>query len=357
LETVKRATIKDIARLAGVSLGSVHFALMGKDGVSDKTRRRILKIAKEINYRPNSSAAALKRKQLRIAAAFPDTKDDNRFYYTGIWQGIRDYFNAVSDLNIACVEVPYKHYINDSTDELAELLEKEEINGLLTVGYLDRRGEISIQRFIERNIPVVLVTNDIPQPGRLCCVQPEYRITGSMLAEFISRQIGDGAGILLLAGDKGVPSHYTLVEGFDSYMDGEKRKNPVYKIYAGETRAADREALIETLKGKKPAACCCVNARGSVLMGEAIRQAGLAGKIIAVGSDLFLENLRFLREGIFTNLLHKNTYLQAYVASKCLIEFLVKDIRPPSELINVGSEIVFQSNASMFKNGFAQLLL
>jgi LacI family transcriptional regulator len=330
---------------------------MGKEGVGEKTRRRILNIAKKINYHPNSSAAALKRKQLQIAAAFPGTNNDNRFYYTGIWQGVRDYFNSARDLNINCIEVPYKNYINDSTDELSDLLDSEKIHGLVTVGYLDRRGEISIERFIERNIPVALVTNDIPNPGRLCCVQPEYHVTGRLLAEFITRQISADSGILLLAGDDKVPSHYTMVKGFLSFMEDNKFRNPVHRIYSTGAGGAEKKNLLEVLDREKPAACCCVNARGSVLMGTAIREAGLAGKIIAVGSDLFRENFRFLRDGVFTNLLHKNTYMQTYVAAKCLIDYLVKGLRPPAEVINVGSEIVFQSNASMFKNGFTQLLL
>lgn len=338
-------------------MGSVHCALMGKEGVSQKTRQRVLNIAKKINYRPNSSAAALKRKQLQIAAAFPGTNDDNRFYYTGIWQGVRDYFKAARDLNINCIEIPYKNYINDSTDELSELSENEEIHGLVTVGYLDRRGEISIQRFIERNIPVVLVTNDAPGPGRICCVQPEYRVTGRMLAEFITRQIPAASVILLWAGDARVPSHYAIVEGFQSFMADRKLSNPVHRIYSAGSREADRKILLEAFRRERPDACCCVNARGSVLMGAVIKEAGMTGKIVAVGSDLFKENLRFLQDGVFTSLVHKNPYLQAYVAAKCLIDYLVKDLRPPSELINVGSELVFQSNASMFKNGFSQLLL
>jgi LacI family transcriptional regulator len=111
------------------------------------------------------------------------------------------------------------------------------------------------------------------------------------------------------------------------------------------------------LAQKKPAACFCVNARGSVLMGKTITEMALTEKIIAVGSDIFKESLGFLKRGVFTNLLHKNTYIQAYVAAKYLADFLLKDIRPPGEIINVGTELVFQSNAFMFKNGFSQLLL
>jgi LacI family transcriptional regulator len=352
----KRTTIKDIAKLAGVSPWSVHCALLGKEGIGEQTRLHILNIAKQKNYCPNSSAAALKRKQIRIAAAFPDIKDDNRFYYTGIWQGIRDYFNAVRDWNIVCVEIPYKNHVV-SIDELSNHPEIKGINGILTVGYLDRRGEIPIGPFIEQNIPVVLVTNDIPNSGRLCCVQPEYRVTGRMLAEYIVRQIPRNSGILLWAGDEQSPSHSDIVKGFYSYLKSKGHNNPVHKLYSSWEKKTDRKNINLVLGQEKPAACFCVNARGSVLMGEAIMETALSGKIIAIGSDIFKENLRYLKRGVFTNLVHKNTYMQAYAAAKGLVDFLLRDIRPPAEVINVGSELVFQSNASMFRNGFSQLLL
>ncbi len=56
---MKRPTIADIARRAGVSKGAVSYALNGQPGVSDATRRRILAIAKEIGWKPHSAARAL----------------------------------------------------------------------------------------------------------------------------------------------------------------------------------------------------------------------------------------------------------------------------------------------------------
>lgn len=55
----KRPTIEDIARRAGVSKGAVSFALNNRPGVSPATRQRILDIAHELNWRPNSAARAL----------------------------------------------------------------------------------------------------------------------------------------------------------------------------------------------------------------------------------------------------------------------------------------------------------
>ncbi|MEO3814502.1 LacI family DNA-binding transcriptional regulator [Sphaerisporangium sp. B11E5] len=56
---MKRPTIADIARQAGVSKGAVSYALNGQPGVSASTRARIVAIAEEIGWRPNSAARAL----------------------------------------------------------------------------------------------------------------------------------------------------------------------------------------------------------------------------------------------------------------------------------------------------------
>ncbi|MFY9864115.1 MAG: LacI family DNA-binding transcriptional regulator, partial [Trebonia sp.] len=56
---MKRPTIADIAQRAGVTKAAVSFALNGQPGVSKATRERILAIAKEIGFQPNSAARAL----------------------------------------------------------------------------------------------------------------------------------------------------------------------------------------------------------------------------------------------------------------------------------------------------------
>ena len=55
------AGIRDVARLAGVSVASVSFALNGQPGVAEQTRRRILAAAAELGYRANPQAQALRR--------------------------------------------------------------------------------------------------------------------------------------------------------------------------------------------------------------------------------------------------------------------------------------------------------
>ena len=59
---MRRPTIADIAQRAGVTKAAVSFALNGQPGVSAATRERILAIAAEIGFEPNSAARALVRR-------------------------------------------------------------------------------------------------------------------------------------------------------------------------------------------------------------------------------------------------------------------------------------------------------
>ncbi|WP_433391038.1 LacI family DNA-binding transcriptional regulator [Micromonospora sp. KLBMP9576] len=56
---MKRPTIADVARRAGVSKGAVSYALNGQPGVSAATRQRILAIAAEIGFNPSRAARSL----------------------------------------------------------------------------------------------------------------------------------------------------------------------------------------------------------------------------------------------------------------------------------------------------------
>ena len=55
----ERIRIKDIARLADVSVGTVDRVLHGRTGVSEASRKRVEEILKQLDYQPNMYASAL----------------------------------------------------------------------------------------------------------------------------------------------------------------------------------------------------------------------------------------------------------------------------------------------------------
>ena len=55
----RRPTLADVAARAGVSKGAASFALNGRTGVSETTRRRVLDVAEQLGWSPNNAARAL----------------------------------------------------------------------------------------------------------------------------------------------------------------------------------------------------------------------------------------------------------------------------------------------------------
>ena len=67
-------TIKDVAKIANVSITTVSRVSNGNKGVSAKTRRRVLNAIKELGYSPSAMASGLKtRISKSIGIAVPDT--------------------------------------------------------------------------------------------------------------------------------------------------------------------------------------------------------------------------------------------------------------------------------------------
>lgn len=71
-----KITIRDVARRAGVSVGTASRAMNAAPGVMDKTRAQVQEAAAELGYRPNAAARALRsRSQRLIGCLFSDLEN------------------------------------------------------------------------------------------------------------------------------------------------------------------------------------------------------------------------------------------------------------------------------------------
>ncbi|MBO0995664.1 LacI family DNA-binding transcriptional regulator [Bacillus sp. SD088] len=86
-------TLKDIAKISGVSPATVSLALSGDKRVNIKTRKHVEEVAKKLNYVPNEIGRSLRSKKAdTIALIFPDTTH-NAFthpYFVDLLEGIMD---------------------------------------------------------------------------------------------------------------------------------------------------------------------------------------------------------------------------------------------------------------------------
>ena len=110
------ATIYDIAKLCKVSTATVSRALNGSDHpINPQTREKILNIAKELNYRPNTIARSLASGKTRtIALLIPTITND---FYTQIAEAMEDGLTNAGYITYLCNTrrsiVKETEYIND----------------------------------------------------------------------------------------------------------------------------------------------------------------------------------------------------------------------------------------------------
>lgn len=95
----ERIRIKDIARLADVSVGTVDRVLHGRTGVSESSRKRVEEILKQLDYQPNMYASALaSNKKYLFICMLPQHKDGD--YWTDVEQGMKSAVETFSDFHI-----------------------------------------------------------------------------------------------------------------------------------------------------------------------------------------------------------------------------------------------------------------
>ena len=101
----KQATITEIARRAGVSIGTVDRVLHNRSGVSDKSRKKIQAILDEVGYKINlhTSAIAL-RKEYHIIISVPHSEPGE--YWDSLLTGTRQAMEEYSDIHIVCDVLP-----------------------------------------------------------------------------------------------------------------------------------------------------------------------------------------------------------------------------------------------------------
>jgi len=164
--TIKgKATSLDIAHLAGVSQPTVSRALRGSPMVNADTRARILRIARELNYKVDKNASSLRLRNAGTLALlfFEDpTNDDsmiNPFFHAMLGSITRACALHGRDLLVSFQQL--------STDWQADYEDSNKADGIILLGYGDyHESRDRLQRLVEQGTHFVRWGAALPdQPG------------------------------------------------------------------------------------------------------------------------------------------------------------------------------------------------
>ena len=174
-------TIRDIARIAGVTPGTVSRALNNNSLVNKDTRERILRIADDLNYSPNLVARRLsKGKTFAIGVIVPFfTRPSVSERLDGVVSLLS---NSPYDLVIHNVENPRQREAG-----FQKVLRQERIDGALILSMPILEEEVDFLK--QSAIPVVLVDTKHPDLPTIDCVNVDDVAGGKNAASYLI-QIG-----------------------------------------------------------------------------------------------------------------------------------------------------------------------
>ena len=216
-------TIKDVAKIANVSITTVSRVSNGSKGVSAKTRRRVLNAIKELGYSPSAIASGLKtRLSKSIGIAVPDTIGD---FYGEVINGIE----SVATENGYNLIVSLNHHIIKEELEAVNFFKAKKVDGAILV--TTSGDDDYVRSLIDEGYNIVLLDRD-PHGLKIDTVKIDNFRGGHLATEYLLK-LGHSAILFI----QGVPYIDSSKERFNGYKralkDNKIKFNPDF-ILSGD---------------------------------------------------------------------------------------------------------------------------
>lgn len=144
-------TIEDIAKKLKISAMTVSRALNNKYGVKPSTKEKILKLARELNYKPNHIARSLvTNKSYTIGLVLPDITAS---FFPEIAKGIENIADKYSYSVILC----HTQENREKESKQIEILMQKRVDGLIIATSSSKNKLEIYDELVERKIPFVLI--------------------------------------------------------------------------------------------------------------------------------------------------------------------------------------------------------
>jgi LacI family transcriptional regulator len=163
-------TVHDIARLAGVSIGTVDRVLHKRGRVSAETQEKINTIIEKYQYTPNPIARRLKRNKPNRFCAIIPRRDQDAGYWGQIISGIERAADGIKPLGAETEIIEFDRYDPAAFDRAADSIDAEKPDGLLFAPIMPKHTRPFVEKICAEKIPFVFVDSDMPDTKPLCVI-------------------------------------------------------------------------------------------------------------------------------------------------------------------------------------------
>ncbi|WP_085168961.1 LacI family DNA-binding transcriptional regulator [Brachyspira hyodysenteriae] len=341
------ATIREIAKLAGVSIGTVDRALNNRGRIDHDVEQKILDIAKSLNYKPDKIAKslAIRKKKFKIAAVL---NTYNNLFFEDVIRGIEIAGKEIEEFGMSIIIKRCKDFDADNQLELIEEAINEGANAMAIVAINDERVKNKISELYNNNFPIVLLNSFVDSKDCIAYVGCNYELAGEIAASLLNI-ISNGNNINLLV----------FSNNFNKMLGNKKRVDSLVSRLNSDYKNVNVQSIIEMekdnnlnfdksknnlLKHMDTDVVICPGAETSKYVINAIKELGLYNKIKIITydcSDVVKEGL--LDRGIVASIT-QNPQEQGYRAIKVLFEYLLTKTIPDKRYTYIETQVIFREN-------------
>ncbi|MGY4827765.1 LacI family DNA-binding transcriptional regulator [Sphaerotilaceae bacterium SBD11-9] len=233
------ATIKDVARLAGVGIGTASRAISGRGPVSEAALAKVNEAVAALGFRPSNVARALSSKTLGMIGLY--LPDFSGLFYGPILQAVDGELRAVDRHMVAANGQGHGDARQDALDGI-EFLYERQCDGVLATS--NALTDDDFAELFERHPTLVLLNRTTP--GHLArCFSTDHE-TGGRLAARALLQKGHRE-IAFISGPHSAPDNEQRMAGFFDELARHKVRMPKRRCIDADFSFAGGYAATEKL--------------------------------------------------------------------------------------------------------------
>jgi len=347
----KKARIKDIAMLAGVSIGTVDRVLHKRGEVAEKTKQKIQKILKESNYSPNVMAQVLKsKKRFHLVSLLPEPTNDNSFWKKhplGMMRAIEE----LDPFPVTLSQITFDMLNEDDFQEKASSVLNLKPDGVLLAPILKSESIAFCSRLFQEKIPFVFVDGYIENTDFLAYIGEDIFQSGRVAGQLIDMVTPEKSDILIVNIARNLQNVHHLnnrTQGFLNYFEksGNNKGKKININIPDPSSESVNITLNKVFKENPYIRSIFISGSKSYLIALYLEEKSLKS-INLIGYDLLDINVKYLKSGVTKFLIGQRPDEQTYKGIKKLFEFLSLN-KVPDKMEYLPVDVVTSENVDFF---------
>ncbi len=261
-------SIKDVARHAGVAISTVSKVLNHYPNISEATRRKVFQAVEELNFVPNSVAAALSSKQAGRVALMIDLNVKTQAIDEMAMRYISGAITRAMELNLDVITLFVFMFQEKTTEELVRYLKSQSITGIIIYGLAEDHELLQELVEGEQFKCVVVDGNNVSENTSSVSIdhkKAQYEVAQKLLQETEAKRI------LYLSGDEYSYVTKTRMEGMKELA--EEKSYDLVSVYANFSENKAKGIVLE--QGDKFDAIVCASDLMAVGAKNALEELGI----------------------------------------------------------------------------------